>query len=288
MRINEALERYIIQLEADGRSPHTIGQVKRHLRLLATSVGAVEIEDLRHEDIAKFLASDVVVKRADGAPRKPTSSNAIRSSLKTFFAFLHAAGYARTHVGRLIRRARCPSPRPHAVSEQDCERLLAALETAATPSEHRDRALLMTMLAVGLRVGSAVHLDVRDVDLAAAELRLRRMKNGDEDTIFLPPKIIVMLRSYLGGRTAGPLFPASHGGCMTTRTVHRRLTFWAERAQIHHQIGSHALRHSFALAIYNATHDVLVVGRALCHRSVASTAVYARPSDDAVRAAVAG
>jgi site-specific recombinase XerC len=106
--------------------------------------------------------------------------------------------------------------------------------------------------------------------------------------VFLPAKIVVLLRGYLGGRTAGPLFPASHGGRMTARSVHRRLEQWADRAGIQRQVNPHALRHSFALAIYGATHDVLVVGRALCHRSVASTAVYARPSDAAVRAAVAG
>jgi site-specific recombinase XerD len=143
------------------------------------------------------------------------------------------------------------------------------------------------MLGVGLRVGSAVHLDARDLDLDAAELRLRRMKNGDEDTVFLPPSTAALLRPYVAGRTSGPLFPAAHGGRMTTRSIHRRLTCWAERAGIHGRVSPHALRHSFAITIYNATHDILVVGRALCHRSVASTAAYARPSNDAVRAAVA-
>jgi site-specific recombinase XerD len=288
MEVEEALDRYVVQLEADGRSRHTIGQVTRHVRLLAKWIGAVEIEDVRHEDIAKFLASEVVTKRADGGPRKPTSSNAVRSSLRTFLAFVHAAGYMKMNPGRLIRRSRCPPPRPRALPVADCERLLATLDTAKSHSELRDRALFGTILGVGLRVGSAVHLEVRDVDLDAAELRLRKMKNGDEDVVFLPPRIVALLREYIGERTAGPLFPASHGGRMAARSVHRRLEWWAERAGIQRQVSPHALRHSFALAIYGATHDVLVVGRALCHRSVASTAVYARPSDAAVRAAVAG
>lgn len=287
MQVKEALDRYLVQLEADGRSTHTIGQVTRHVRLLAKWIGELEIDAMHHEDIAKFLASNVVTKRADGGPRKPTSSNAVRSSLRTFFAFVHAAGYMRTNPGRLIRRSRCPPPRPRALPVPDCERLLAALETAMTPSELRDRALFATMLGVGLRVGSAVHLEVRDVDLDAADLRLRRMKNGDEDTVFLPPRIVALLRAYLAGRTTGPLFPASHGGHLTARSVHRRLGLWAERADLGRAVSPHHLRHSFAMAVYAVTHDVLVVGRALCHRSVASTAVYARPSDAAVRAAVA-
>ena len=70
MEVKEVLARYIVQLEADGRSTHTIGQVTRHVRLLAKWIGEIEIEDVRHEDIAEFLASHVVKKRADGAPRK--------------------------------------------------------------------------------------------------------------------------------------------------------------------------------------------------------------------------
>ena len=35
MQITEALEKFLLQLEADGRSPHTVGQYRRHVRTLA-------------------------------------------------------------------------------------------------------------------------------------------------------------------------------------------------------------------------------------------------------------
>jgi integrase/recombinase XerD len=63
---------------------------------------------------------------------------------------------------------------------------------------------------------------------------------------------------------------------------------WAERAGIRRAIGPHTLRHTFAMRLYERTRDVLVTSRALCHRSLASTAVYARPSQAVIRAAVAG
>ena len=48
----------------------------------------------------------------------------------------------------------------------------------------------------------------------------------------------------------------------------------------------HVLRHCFAMAVYGRTGDVVITAAALCHRSLASTSVYARPTVGAVRAAV--
>ena len=61
MTIDEALEKFLIQLEADGRSPHTIGQYRRHVRTLARWCRDVRhggrVSDITHEDLARFLTS---------------------------------------------------------------------------------------------------------------------------------------------------------------------------------------------------------------------------------------
>ncbi len=62
------------------------------------------------------------------------------------------------------------------------------------------------------------------------------------------------------------------------------MTVWAERAKIDRAISPHMLRHDFATRIYQKTRDVLLVKAALHHRSVASTLVYARPDEKALRA----
>jgi site-specific recombinase XerD len=289
MRIEQALAKYVLQLRGNGRSDHTIAQVRRHVRLFeAWLEGDDDLGDIDHETVALFLASEMVTKRADGRPRKPTSANALRSSLRCFFAFVHAAGYAATNPARLVQRARCDHREPRALPDADCDRLLAALNAARSPSELRDRALFVTLLSAGLRIGSALHLDVSDADLDAGELHLRKMKNGGTDSCYLPPATVHMLREYVGDRTTGPLFPNASGGRLTARSVHRRLCEWAQRAGITRSFGPHALRHSFAMKVYERTGDLLVTARALNHRSLASTAVYARPSQAAIRAAVAG
>src|SRR5262245_39379087 len=85
MRVSEALDRYVVQLEADGRSPHTVKQAQRHVRLLITTMGDVDVATVKPEDVARFLASDAVAKTEDGRARRPSSANAMRSSVRTFF-----------------------------------------------------------------------------------------------------------------------------------------------------------------------------------------------------------
>jgi site-specific recombinase XerC len=285
MRVSEALAVLVVQLEADGRSVHAVKQVERHVRLFARWAGDPPVVEVGHELIARFLTSDVVRERAGGGARKASSANAIRSSLRALGAFLHGAGYTASNPSRLVRRARTRPPMPKALSDADAAKLLAALDGARTVEERRDRALFVTMLRCGLRLGSALGLDVGDIDFDAGELVLRTLKGGGEDSVVMPADVARILREHVGERTSGPVFLASHGGRIGARHVRRRLEQWGMRAGVG-AVHPHALRHSFAMRVYERTGDVLVTAAALCHRSVASAQVYARPTRERVKAAV--
>src|SRR5690606_41413289 len=52
---------------------------------------------LNHTDVARFLASDRVQRTAAGQPRRPSSGNALRSSIRGLTSYLHAAGLTRAN-----------------------------------------------------------------------------------------------------------------------------------------------------------------------------------------------
>jgi len=287
VRLSEGLDRYLVQLEADGRSEHSIAQARRHGRLLVEALSDPHIDRVRSEDIARVFASPVVQSTVDGRPRRASSANAIRSSARSFFAYLCDAKLAPSNAARLIRRARVGPARPRAVSEPDIDALLRALDRARTTAELRDRALILTLLRAGLRIGSAVALDLEDVDLDAGEARLRRLKNGGSDTVQLMPDLVAVLRPYVGARRTGPLFPGESGQRLTTRQAARRVAEWSERAGLSKRASPHQFRHAFAMRAYESCGDVLLVAAALTHKSPASSAIYVRPSSDRVRAAIA-
>src|SRR5687767_8652236 len=122
MHIDEALQLFLTQLEADGRSPHTIGQYRRHVRLLAAwahhARHGASVGEIGHELLARFLASPQARLRGDGGRRAAGTGNALRSSLKGFFGYLHKAGYIATDPARLIRRARTGTPPPRGLTAE--------------------------------------------------------------------------------------------------------------------------------------------------------------------------
>ncbi|GJM44071.1 MAG: recombinase XerC [Gemmatimonadota bacterium] len=290
MQILEALDEYLVQLEADGRSPHTISQYRRHVRLLAdwsrTHAATADISAVTHQLLARFLASPLARTRPDGRTKKATAMNALRTSLRVFFSYLHEAGYIDQNPARLIRRAVCSPPPPRAFTDDEQKRLLARFDKAGDDVERRDRTLFTTMLTTGIRIGSAVALDVSDIDLDAGELWVRIAKRDAPERVLIPEKTVAMLREWIGDRKDEALFPGANGRRITTRHAARRFARWCAVAGITRATGTHALRHSFGQRVYERTGDILLVKTAMRHRSVASTIVYSVASRSRTRAAI--
>src|SRR5262245_53772722 len=119
MEIAQALATFLVQIEADGRSPHTRRQYARHIRALERwliqSGKSRDVTTITHQAIAEFLVAPLERCRPDGNPRKPTTLNAVRTSVRCFFGHLAATGTIESNPARLVRRARCSPPPPRAI-----------------------------------------------------------------------------------------------------------------------------------------------------------------------------
>jgi len=288
MRLEDALERFVVQLAADGRSPHTIAQYRRHVGLLARWLAqggrGDGVDELSHDTLARFLAAPEARRARLGGEKKATSMNALRSSLRAFFSYVHAAGWSRQNPARLIRRAHCAGPPPRGLGDQDRERLLSTLEAAQGAGARRDYLLFHLLLATGMRLSAALALTEGDVELERAEVTVRRAKGQRVEHVVLGPQIREHLAGYLEGRRPGPLFPGRDGGPITRRHAARRLAVWMQRAGCRGRAHPHALRHDFACRLYRRTGDVLLVQQALGHRSISSTTAYAHTDQGLLRA----
>jgi integrase/recombinase XerC len=292
MDLSEALDVFVLQLRADGRSPHTIKSYERHVCALIDWLDAhqrsVALDALTPQVLAEFLVSDEVRASGRGGQRSTSTVNAIRTSLRVFFSWLHDAGYTRINPARLIRRAICSPPPPKGLTDEQLERLRSVLASATGVAAARDRVMIALMLGTGLRIGSAVALDVADVDLANGVLTARCVKRDRVQRVFfggeVREKLALLIKSSPG---PGPLFRAANGQRMCVRQACRRITAWLDRAGIH-DATPHSLRHSFATSLLGRTGDLFLVQRALGHASIASTIVYVDVSDERLREAVGG
>jgi integrase/recombinase XerD len=290
MTIADALDRYLVQLEADGRSPHTIGQARRHVRLLAAWLagegGSQDLATIDHEVLARFLASPAARTRPDNRTKKATAMNCLRSSVRTFFEYVAKAGYLSRNPAGVIKRALCASPPPRSLSEADQARLLATLAAVEGPEAARDHLLFHLMLATGIRLGSALAIETTDVDLERGELTLRSAKGDRPETVYLGEAIREHLRRYMAGCCSVQLFTGRSSHPPSPRHIERRFREWLKKAGITRHATPHSLRHSFATGLYAKTGDILLVKAALRHRSISSTLVYAHVDADRLRKAL--
>lgn len=293
MRLSDALDIFVLQLRADGRSPHTIANYQRHVGALdawlATRGHSADLDAITPALLSEYLADDDVRRSGRGGLRSTATVNAVRTSLRVVFGWLHDAGYTRINPARLIRRAICSPPPPRSLSDAQVDALLTALDAVRGETARRDRLLVRLLLATGMRLGSALALDVEDLDLATGAVTLRRVKRDRVERVFLGREVRDQLAEHLRRQrlTRGPLFRGPQGERLVDRHARRRICDLLDRIGAH-DATVHSLRHTFATRLLRATGDLFLVKRALLHRSIASTAVYLDVSDERLRAAMDG
>jgi site-specific recombinase XerD len=172
------------------------------------------------------------------------------------------------------------SPLPEVLSLDEVHALLRALTHPCY------QAIAMVLYGAGLRIAEALALEVSDIDGARGVLRIRHGKGNRAREAKLSPSLYASLRSYWAA--VRPPLPYLFASPRTGRpplqeTVARALELAAEQAGITKYVRAHTLRHSFATHLLDAGTDVRVIQVLLGHRSLKTTARYARVSTALVR-----
>jgi len=188
---------------------------------------------------------------------------------------------------RLCGQKRTPRKRgarrrlPTVLKNAEARGLLEAASVGC-PTGLRNRALLEAMLGAGLRVGEAVGLLPRDVDLAKGALRVTLGKGGRDRVVPVTAQTAGWLaawgerRAALGASRRSPFFcgvkdPASG---ISARYVQKMVKRLAGKAGIERRVTPHTLRHTYATRMLRAGLDVREVQELLGHADVGTTQIY--------------
>ena len=147
-----------------------------------------------------------------------------------------------------------------------------ALFDAAAPG--RDRILLQTAYACGLRIRELVHLQVVDIDSARMLVVVRQGKGNKDRSVPLSAKLLEELRWQWRSHRSRPwLFPGQTADRhLHPSNVQRMFQRALRQAGIAKRATPHTLRHSFATHLLEAGVDVVTVQRLLGHGSLSTTA----------------
>jgi len=285
-RVAAQVERFLDHLMVErGLSAHTVAAYRRDLSRYGrycTDRGVGDAAAADDEVVSGFVAHLSAARHGpDGTERYRASSVArALAAVRSFHRFLIAEGDAERDPAAAVVRPKVPRNLPRPLSVDEVERILIS-PLGAGPTTLRDRALLETLYGAGLRISELVALDVDDLDLEQASVRVVG-KGSKERLVPLGRYAREALSAYLsGGRpvlasqaSRGALFLNARGGRLTRQGCTRILKRCVARAGIRKRVSPHTLRHSFATHLLEGGADVRVVQELLGHASVATTQIY--------------
>jgi len=154
----------------------------------------------------------------------------------------------------------------------------------------RDRLIFELLLGTGMRLGPLVSVNTGDIDIKSGVCQIST-KGGGRDKVYLNPQLQRLIARYLRNVATEantspnvPLFRSIHGRRLGARQIQLNFAKWCREAGITASV--HSLRHTFATRLYHKTGDLHLVQRALGHRQITTTEIYARVSDDRLKRAV--
>jgi integrase/recombinase XerD len=275
-----------------GLAKNTLDAYGRDLGRYAAYLQAEGVTDATHADeqtVSGFVASLGAREYAEGQRYRPSSVARALAAVRTFHLFLLREGETSANPSEGVARPKVPRTLPRPLSLGEVEAILAA-PTEADPAGIRDRAILETLYGAGLRISELVGLDVDEVDLGEASVRVMG-KGSKERMVPLGRFAVAALESYLTrarpalarSKSGAALFLNQRGGRLTRQGATRVLKVAASRAGVTKRVTPHTLRHSFATHLLEGGADVRVVQELLGHATLATTQIYTLVTGERLR-----
>ena len=270
-----------------GLSPNTLEaygrDLKRYLSFLSTS--GVPLLKAPPSAIVAFLTT---LKEEGLSPR---SYSRALVAVRRFYLFLRREKIIDHSPASLLEMPKFLKRLPEVLSLDEVEAFLNAPDSS-TPLGLRDRAMVETLYATGLRVTELVSLELKDLNFQVGYLTVFG-KGSKERIVPLGENALLLLKRYLD--TARPailkkresdyLFVTARGGNMTRQNFWILTKEYALRSGINvAKVKPHALRHSFATHILERGADLRFVQVMLGHADIATTQIYTHLKTERLKA----
>jgi integrase/recombinase XerD len=286
--MRDAIEAFLQFLELEkGYSGNTLAAYRNDLEQFAQ---AMEEEGISSwEQVNQDVIIDYIMSLRE---REYASSTVARkiAALKSFFHFLAAEEIISDDPTLNLDSPKVKKRLPVTLSYEEVERLLDAPK-GSSPKAIRDKALLELLYATGMRVTELVSLDLEDINLASATVRVRQGKGSKERIIPIHSRAVEALREYLAkarrmllkSPEERALFLNHRGERLTRQGLWLIIKQYVREAGIKTEVTPHTLRHSFATHLLNGKADLRHVQELLGHANISTTQIYTHISSERLR-----
>ena len=268
--LTEALARYLQQL-ADVRlaSEHTVSNYKRDLTRFLEHAGDIPVTDVSRDIVQDWMVAGY------GQGLSPVTLARRLSALRGLLDMAMQSGWCEKNVAAGIRPPKQPKRLPRTLPPEQTSQMMHATDSS---SEERDLALFAVMYGCGLRVSETVGLNLHDISMEAAELRVFG-KGKKERIVPVPEGVLTLIQNYLDQRAMNTtsekaVFLNQRGGRLSARSVQMMVKKRALETGADMSVTPHRLRHSFATHLLAGGVDLRAIQELLGHSSLGTTERY--------------
>ena len=274
----------------------TVPEYVAHVRAFLAWLDArhLTLPAVTRADLQRYQAELFALRKRNGTPYSAGFQVNRLSALKSFFGFLVRRQLLLADPTAGLERPRLETRLPRAVLTAREARRIVEAPRGRTPLRLRDRAILETLYATGIRASELIQLSPFDVDPADGVLRVVRGKGGKDRHVPLTRAAATAIEVYLAHgrpellatkRSASGIYPAKaskrlflspRGGVLYRATLDKLVHRWAKHARIKKRVTAHVFRHSVATQLLKRGADIRHIQVLLGHASLATTERYTR------------
>ena len=279
----DLVREYLSYLQVEkGLSKNSFESYQRDLAKLTnwSEKNNLEIVQLSRQDLREFLI-DLATEKLS-----PTSVNRLISAMRGFYKFLMFDRHITKNPAEDIQSQQTTSYLPKFLNQNEIEQLLAIPDVSGEIGL-RDRAILETMYACGLRVSEVCDLQISDVELDAGILTCKG-KGNKTRKVPMGKSAVEWLKSYLVLRRKKEnieiqnLFVSMYGRPISRQEVFQFVKEYGTKIG-RDDISPHTLRHSFATHLVQNEADIRSVQQMLGHSDISTTQIYTHITDQQLR-----
>ena len=281
-----AYENYLSKVKQ--ASNNTVSSYMRDIRQFSDWLQKEGIEVI---DATQLNISDYLRHLEESGKSSSTISRTL-ASLKNFYAYLVSSGFLDRSPVFDIQIEKREKKLPQILTGREIE-LLLAQPACVDAKGYRDKAMLETMYATGVRVTELLSLDVDDVNLELGIVKC----NGSRKSRSIPlyPAALRSLKVYIeeirASMLADPsekaLFVNIAGARMSRQGFWKILKHYQSTAHIDKEITPHTLRHSFAVHLLENGADLDSLQELMGHSDISSTQMYTHMVNNKLKAVYA-
>jgi integrase/recombinase XerD len=257
-----------------GLSKNTLMAYRSDLKLFSVFLAPISLLEASSGDIQRYLAQ--LLSKSS----KASSVARFLSTLRRFYRYQIREAKLAVDPCAHIRSPKQGRALPSSLSETQVEQLLNVPDTTSSLGL-RDRAMLETLYATGLRVTELVKLELLELNLSVGLVRIVG-KGNKERLVPLGEQAVRWIHRYLDearpailkARQSNSVFVTARGSSMTRQAFWHVIKKYAILAGIDHHLSPHTLRHAFATHLLNHGADLRSVQMLLGHSDLSTTQIY--------------